>query len=475
VGFGRRIGDSLRLPGGGRRRGLTVLVVLAVAGASGGAVALTGPTLVQQLGLGRADAAEVIPPIPRAVLGPLPVDAPLPTATGLSDTLDEAALAMPGRFAGVVVDPATGKELWSHTPERALTPASTGKLLTASAALLTFNPTDTFVTRVVAGPEPGTVVLVGGGDPTLTALPDGEEGVYPDPARISDLAGEVRKAVQEPVRRVLVDTSRYKGPSFADTWNRLDIAAGFIAPIEPLMLDGGRIDPSLQDGPRIEDPALAAGRALARALNADPGLVAEGTAAAGAKNLGVVGSAPVAELVEHVMRTSDNVLAETLAREVALARKGEPSFAGAAQETTAALAQAGFDPTGAVMVDGSGLSTEDKVPVRLLGSLLAAIAAPAQGPLDKQFLRPILTGVPVAGGDGTLDERFARDGDAAAGRGVARAKTGTLTSVSSLAGVVTDADGRLLAFALMSNGAPAASVRPRQDAIVALLSRCGCR
>ena len=87
--------------------------------------------------------------------------------------------------------------------------------------------------------------------------------------------------MQEPIRRVLVDTSRYQGPTFADSWDRADIAAGFIAPIEPLMLDGGRIDPSLQDGPRVEDPALAAGRALARALDADPDLVAEGTAAAG--------------------------------------------------------------------------------------------------------------------------------------------------------------------------------------------------
>ena len=66
----------------------------------------------------------------------------------------------------------------------------------------------------------------------------------------------------------------------------------------------------------------------------------------------------------------------------------------------------------------------------------------------------------MAGGDGTLDDRFARDGRAAAGRGVVRAKTGTLTGVSSLAGVVTDADGRLLVFALMSNGASPGAVRP---------------
>ena len=69
------------------------------------------------------------------------------------------------------------------------------------------------MTRVVAGPDPGTVILVGGGDPTLTALPAGKEGVYPDPSRLTALADAVRKAATAPVRRVLVDTSRYSGPT----------------------------------------------------------------------------------------------------------------------------------------------------------------------------------------------------------------------------------------------------------------------
>ena len=139
----------------------------------------------------------------------------------------------------------------------------------------------------------------------------------------------------------------------------------------------------------------------------------------------------------------------------------------------AALAEAGFDTTGARMADGSGLSTTDRVPARLLGALLTAAAAPAGGQGGQ--LRPILTGLPVAGGEGTLDDRFAADSETAAGRGVVRAKTGTLTAVSSLAGVTTDADGRLLAFALMTNGVNPAAVRPRLDAIATELARCGCR
>jgi D-alanyl-D-alanine carboxypeptidase/D-alanyl-D-alanine-endopeptidase (penicillin-binding protein 4) len=274
---------------------------------------------------------------------------------------------------------------------------------------------------------------------------------------------------------VLVDTSRYSGPRMADGWIPADVPAGYIVPIQSLMLDGGRIDPTLQDGPRVEEPALVAGRALAEQLGADPDLVDTTTAAPDAARLAAVYSAPVADLVEHMLRTSDNVLAEMLAREVAVEREGEPSFSGAAAETLAALGQAGFDPSGAVLADGSGLSTEDRIPARLLGKLLGAAAAPAQGPRDTEFLRPIISGLPVAGGEGTLDDRFARHGVAAAGRGVVRAKTGSLTGVSSLAGVVTDADGRLLVFALMANGVSPATARPRQDAMAAELSGCGCR
>jgi D-alanyl-D-alanine carboxypeptidase/D-alanyl-D-alanine-endopeptidase (penicillin-binding protein 4) len=381
---------------------------------------------------------------------------------------------MPGRFGGVVVDPASGDQLWARDADQALVPGSTGKLLTAAAALLTLNPTDTIATRVVAGPEPGTVILIGGGDPTLTALPDGETGVYPDPSRLVDLAAQVKEASPAPITRVLVDVTLFTGPTLAQGWLPADIPAGYVAPIVPLMLDGGRVDPTEQDGTRLQDPALAAGRALAELLDADPDTVAETLTPPNAQRLGSVSSAPIAELVEHTLRSSDNVLAEMLARQVGLARGGGATFADGAQQVLAALGQAGFDPTGAALVDGSGLSTANQVPARLLGRLLAAAAAPT-GPDQPEFLRPLLTGLPVAGGDGTLDDRFTPAGDASAGRGVVRAKTGTLTGVSSLAGVVTDADGRLLVFALMSNGGSTAEVRPRLDEMAAALSACGCR
>ena len=455
------------------RRTATVLVVLALAGSTGTATALTVPALTRPATPAPAPVV-IVAPVP--VLGPLAGTAPSATAAGVGAVLDPLASARGlGEFTGSVTDPATGTLLWSRTAGTPLVPGSTVKLLTSAATLLTLDPTERLVTRVVAGPEPGTVVLVGGGDPTLTALPAEKVGVYPDPARLTALADAVRKAAPVPVRRVLVDTSRYRGATMQATWDPVDVDGGFVTPIEPLMLDGGRKDPAEPDGARVFDPALDGRARPRRVAGRRRRERRRGHRRAGGTVLGKVASAPVSDLVEHTIRTSDNVLAEMLAREVAIERKAEPSFEGAAAQTLLALSQAGFDTAGAELVDGSGLSTADRVPAQLLGAVLAEAAAPAQGARDTQFLRPIVTGLPVAGGDGTLVDRFANGSPSASGRGVVRAKTGTLTGVSSLAGIVTDADGRLLVFALMSNGVNPGQVRPRLDAIAAQLGRCGCR
>ncbi|HEX8866844.1 MAG TPA: D-alanyl-D-alanine carboxypeptidase, partial [Lentzea sp.] len=75
---------------------------------------------------------------------------------------------------------------------------------------------------------------------------------------------------------------------------------------------------------------------------------------------------------------------------------------------------------------------------------------------------------------GTLAGRYG--GNASAGKGWVRAKTGTLTGVNALAGVVVDVDGRVLVFAFMSasNGDPETAVRPALDVMAAALRGCGC-
>ncbi|MBV9312482.1 MAG: D-alanyl-D-alanine carboxypeptidase/D-alanyl-D-alanine-endopeptidase [Pseudonocardia sp.] len=458
----------------GVRGALTVILVVLLAAGLGTAGALGGPSMLHRFGMGRpASRAPDLTP-PRLAIGPLSPDAPIPSAAGLSSALG-GLVAVPqlGTATGVVLDPVSGRALWSRNPAKALVPGSTGKLLTAAAALLALDPAARLTTRVVAGAAPDEVVIVGGGDPTLSTLPVGTDSVYPGAAKLDVLAAAVRTAHPGPIRSVGYDLGRYSGAVLAPGWQPADVPGGYIAPIEPLTLDGGRSKPEEIDPPRSATPGLDAAKALAQRLGADPATVRERGAPAGAAVLAEVRSPSIADLVANALRISDNVLAEALAREVALAKGVEPSFAGASRAVLATLGGAGFDVSGVRMVDGSGLSTEDEVSAALLGQIMAAAAGPGNQPRSAR-LRPLLDGLPVAGGDGTLDDRFVT-GSSAPGRGYVRAKTGTLTGVSSLAGTVIDVDGRLLAFALMSNGTSPADSRPQLDAIAAALRTCGCR
>ena len=476
-GLGRRVADALHLPARRGSRIAVMVTVLVLAASSGAGLVLNGPSLVRLLGSEGVVVQTAPPPAPvspQPELRPVADRGPAPTVAGVGAVLDPLlAQGGLGALSGQVVDPASGAVLWQRNADTALVPGSTAKLLTASAALLALDHQSRLHTRVLAGAEPGTVVLVGGGDPMLSMAAAGEPTGYPDAARLDELAAQVEAATPGPVQRVLVDVGRYSGDVLAPGWLPGDVAGGYVAPIVPVMLDGGRADPAAAVSPRAATPATAAAAELARALGADPAAVAVDTAAPGAAVLGEVASPPVEDLVATVLSSSDNVLAEALAREVARATGAEPSFVGASRAVLQVLAEHGFDAQGTTLLDGSGLSVQNRVPARLLTDLLGAAAAPDESQQRTAALRPLLVGLPVAGGSGTLADRYA--GSATEGRGWVRAKTGTLTGVNSLAGTVLDAEGRMLVFALVSNGPDPAAVRPRLDALAAALRSCGCR
>jgi D-alanyl-D-alanine carboxypeptidase len=466
------VGEPGRRAGGRGRRGrvilaaLVALVVLAVAAV--GAVTFLGdrhdPTTAEQL------PGAVLPSLgePAPVLAALSADAPVPDRAVLAGILTPLlrAPALGTGLSAQVVDVATGDVLYDQAAEDPSTPASTAKLLTATAALTVLDPASTLRTTVVAGATPGEVVLVGGGDPTLsTTVPS---RAYPGAATVADLAAQVQqKLAGTPVTRVVVDNSLFTGPLTAPGWQPDDAPSTYAAPVTATAVDGARVDPNGTQ--RSGSPGTDAGRALAAALGAPGTEVTVGTAPAGAATLATVHSASVERLVEQALTASDNLLAESLARHVALARGLPASFSGAAQAVSAAIAAAGLDTTGLSMVDASGLSQQDRLPARLLVDVVRAAsdgAVPAAAGL--------LSGLPVAGYDGTLAER------AAGGAGVpgaVRAKTGTLRSVNDLAGTVLTADGRLLAFAVLADGA-AGSVGTTEtalDVVAAALAGCGCR
>ncbi|MFF3228736.1 D-alanyl-D-alanine carboxypeptidase/D-alanyl-D-alanine-endopeptidase [Nocardia suismassiliense] len=462
--------------------GLTLAVVLA---AGGGVLLTVKPWTDEFRHGGLTTAAPPAPVRPFPQVAPAPSNAPAPSPAGVAAAL-APVIGNPdlGAFSGQVTDADSATVLWSGDPNRSMIPSSTAKILLTAAALLTLPADHRVTTKVVAGTAPNELVLVGGGDPTLTAEPEGK-GYYPNGPRLSDLVSQIKSSGRA-VDTILVDTSAYTGPSMAQGWDPIDIGDGSIAPIDPVMIDGGRLRPLVEYSPRTATPGLDAGRRLATDLGLDPAKVRLGTAAPGAAEVASVRSAPLRDRLRDLMVYSDNVLAETVGREISVATGGEASFTGAVNAVNTALSKAGFDVSGVIMHDNSGLSVDDRIPARLLDRIVATAAKPTAftaiqpsntmaRPENDQLattLAPLLDALPIAGATGSLTSRYVvRDRNAA---GWVRAKTGTLSVSSALVGYVLDADGRVLTFALMSNDRPPEVSRPALDAIAGTLRNCGC-
>jgi D-alanyl-D-alanine carboxypeptidase/D-alanyl-D-alanine-endopeptidase (penicillin-binding protein 4) len=280
----------------------------------------------------------------------------------------------------------------------------------------------------------------------------------------------------------------YTGPAMASGWLDSYITNGNVTPITSLEVDQGRLTTSGQpenaDNPdnfsaRTTNPAGMAVQAFAQLLKTDgvtvTGTPASTTATASAQELASVSSPPLSEIVEWMMLESNNVIAENLARQVAIA-KGEPaSFSGAAAAEETELKRLGID-SGIHLVDGSGLSPQDGIaPITLVKVLKLTATAAGQG-----RLRAVVTGLPVAGFAGTLSQgQSVFGGISGNALGVVRAKTGNLDTVASLAGLADAKDGHLLVFAFMADKVPtAAMLQPAANAIdtaASALATCGCR
>jgi D-alanyl-D-alanine carboxypeptidase/D-alanyl-D-alanine-endopeptidase (penicillin-binding protein 4) len=441
-------------------------VLLLVAGVVGVAAVLT-------TGNSTSDAEPIKPAPPAATAKPgiVPVadSADKPTPDRLAATL-APLVADPnlGALTGRVTDAMTGAQLWAQGADVPMQPASTNKVLTTAAALLALDRDARLITRVMASGRPGVVVLKGGGDPTLSAAPAGQDTWYKDAARITDLADQVRRSGTN-VTVVQVDVSAYSGPTMAPGWDPSDIDGGDIAPMEAVMLDAGRTQPASVESRRSTTPALDAGRALAVALKVDPATVTVlPSGLRGGQEIASVQSPPLIERLRQMMNESDNVMAESIGREVAAEQNRPQSFDGAVQAVLSQLDKGKIDTGGARLLDSSGLSVDDRLTAETLDGVVNAAAGS-----DQPNLRPLLDLLPIAGGSGTLSNRYLDTDAGRAALGYLRAKTGSLTGTNSLAGIVTDASGRVLTFAFLSNNAGPTG-RTAIDALSAVLRSCGC-
>lgn len=395
--------------------------------------------------------------------------APMPSERGLRSALG-SLLRTPalGRASVVIVDPGTNAVLLGRNAETPRIPASTIKLLTGVAAVRTLGPNTRLATRVVRDGD--TIILVGGGDATLVSGSGGRGPLAGGSASLRELARQTARAVGGGPVRLGFDDSLFTGPTLGPGWSRGFPSAGVVAPVTALMVDQGRR--SKGSIARVADPARQAARIFAQYLEED-GVrvqrVRRMKAPVNASEVARVESPPVAELVQRMLTESDNDLAESLAHLVGREAGTGASFAGGGAAVMAVIDDLGLPDDGLRIVDGSGLSQENKVASITLAGVLVGAARRS----DSVF-GPIASGLPVAGETGTLADRF-RGRGAAIARGNVRAKTGTLSSVVGLAGTVKDADGRVLVFAVLGNRVPSVEgARRTVDEIAVRLAECGC-
>jgi D-alanyl-D-alanine carboxypeptidase/D-alanyl-D-alanine-endopeptidase (penicillin-binding protein 4) len=406
-------------------------------------------------------------PTPRPVARTAP--SPRPTEGSVRRALGPALKDPHLADLRAVVAPLTGRPVLD-LGHGTSTPASTLKLLTATAALETLGPDRTFATRVVADGRRG-IVLVGGGDPFLESKQPTEGPARHDASlqRLAFLTAKKLRARGVRAVRLAYDTSLFTGPRVDPHWPKSYIPDDVVSPITALWADQG-LNP---DGyGRVADPPATAAQLFATYLRKDGVKVApkvtQKKAKSGVRDVATVSSLPVADIVERVLQYSDNEGAEVLAHQVGLEVEGEGSYDAGVRGVTRTLHGLGIDLRQATIQDGSGLSRHDRLDAETLVQVLQLAASP-----DHPELRSVVTGLPIAAYDGSLGYRFQRS----PGRGLVRAKTGTLTGTSALAGLTTDARGRALVFAFVSNHvkyAETLDTRAALERLTTALATCRC-
>ena len=400
--------------------------------------------------------ARLVTLVAAAVLAAFPAAAAAQTRTdsGLQRKLAKA-LAVPHvprtGSAALAVELDSGRAVFTRNAATALAPASTEKLPVTYAALTLLGAGFRIETDVLGEGEQvgsvwrGNLVLQGHGDPTLSS------------AGLRRLAAQLQAAGLRRVSGSIVgDESWFDSRRTAPGW-KPSFYIDESPPLSALVVDRAQYA-----GHVSRDPALAAALLFRDGLRAAGisvgGQVVTGRADADAFPLAFTDSPTLGAIVRFMDRESDNFTAELLLKELGAVSAGSGTTAAGADVVTRQLAAANVPLGGVRIVDGSGLSLLDRLTVAaLVGTLQAAWA-------DERVRAPLLAALPVAGVNGTLEDRM-RSGPA---RGNVLAKTGTTDVASALAGFVRDR----YVFAVLHNGHPLAYswARVAQDRFATVLA-----
>lgn len=411
---------------------------------------------------------------------------------GLPAAIERTGVSRDG--LGILVSTEAGTVLVSIAPSQMRTPASNQKILTAALALDRLGRDFHFRTTFLRGTD-GSLVVKGDGDPNMSGrFFDGDPN-----AVLRKLARDLkRKGVTRVAGDLVLDATKFDGQWRHPDWPRDQLDRWYCAPVAALVYNDScwditvgpgadvgdparvSVEPSLlsprialacrtvavrkqhvvhigreEDGfsvkggvlrgstgvsshMTVKEPVLFFGRALRAAL------AAEGVAVDGRIRLGVdpdakpvlVYRSPIKRALKVMMTDSQNLYAECL-----LKRAGDGTFAGSA---------AMFRSYGPVKArDGSGMSKHNKVAPATLHRILMRFKD------DPLFVDSF-----PAGGEGTLRRRYRELGERV------RAKTGTISGVSSLSGYVTSRGGKRFVFVILCNGRSTSRSRSVQNAVV---------
>ncbi len=450
---------------------------------------------------------------------PAAADAPMPSTPGLAKALAAPSRdpALGGSVAIDIRDATTGQPLYAVGADLPRVPASTAKLLTAAAIVQAGAPAregrsdepesgdgtpsdlqERIATTAVRGATRDQVILRAGGD-LLLAPGRGNPGAVLGRAGLADLAGQVATTMKRDGMTsvsLALDESFAAGPRLAPGWEQADVDLGLTGPIAMIGLASERPEPGK---PVPADPGASVAEAFRTALTGAgitvrPGLTritgaagssTDGSTAASAaspaattgnsaeEELGRVESAALLDVLGYALDMSDNALTESLARRAAYQAGAGTDVAQVATWVRSQVGTMGLSTDGLTLADASGLSAGSTVPVRTLSDLLVLALGP-----DRRWpdLAILVQELPVSGYDGTLFDRYLSRPQRL-GAGMVRAKTGTLTGVSGLAGTVLTRDGRVLAVAVIADRIPAGGTsagRAALDRLMTALAGCGC-
>ena len=361
------------------------------------------------------------------------------------------ALAAPSlslrRTSALAVDVSTGSIVFAHNASLPVAPASNEKIPVSWAALTRLGAGYRFHTEVYgvgtrAGAAwDGDLVLKGYGDPTLSTVD------------LDRLAATIRgRGIRSVSGRVLGDESFYDRKRGAPGWKPYFVG-GETPPLSALVVDRALGWPALS-------PPLLAARALRDALvrrgvsvEGRPGL---GVAPAEAASLATDVSDPLALIVRRMNHESDNFYAEMLLKQLLAATGKVGTSAGGGRLVVTTMREAGIPIDGVRIVDGSGLSSLDRLTAEALVGVLRA------GASDPAIRTAFVGSLAVAGVSGTLSARLPTL------RGQVKGKTGTTDLACTLSGLIRST----VAFAVLENGSPVPSwaARAAQDRFVTILA-----